>query len=113
LTCSNADLSRSIIGGVTGTEREPSNGRSDALIAQNRIEDEVVLSPAFIEKLKEILMVVRPFVHWYVAANFRSGPIGLIARHGSLNDMMTIQEPDEESSEDGDDDGDAEEDEDE
>lgn len=33
---------------------------------RNRIPDEVVLSPDFIEKLEGLVVVVRPFVHWFV-----------------------------------------------
>lgn len=66
------------------------------------MEDEVVLSPTFIEKLKEIVVVMRPFVHWCVVANLLSQirPVGLTPCSGSLNDMMTIQgeEPSEDES---------------
>ena len=58
-------------------------------------------------------MVLRPFVHWCVVAtlSFRTCPIRLTTRSGSLNDMMTIPDADEESSGDEADDGDAGEDE--
>ncbi|KAF9652261.1 hypothetical protein BDM02DRAFT_2901205 [Thelephora ganbajun] len=66
--------------------------RSFAVI--HRIADEVVLGPDFVKKLKEFVVVLRPFVH-------------------CLNDMMTIQDPGEESSEGEGDDEDAGDDEDE
>lgn len=84
----------------------------DLFISQYRIDDEAVLNPTFIERLKEIIVVVRPFVHWCVIAE-PVWPVRLITRSDSLNDMMTIQDPDEESSEDEGDDEDGGQDEDE
>ena len=73
---------------------------SDPLIMLNRIPDKAVLSPDFIEKLKELVVVMRPFVHWFVALPLsRTWKTSLISLPGSLNDMMTIQDPDEDSSE--------------
>jgi len=68
------------------------------LIVQTRITDEVVLSPDFIEKLKEVVVVMRPFVHWCVVA--QSVILSdLELNFVSLNDMMTIQDSDRDSSE--------------
>ena len=39
---------------------------TDALVTPKRIPDEVVLSPDFMEKLKELVTIMRPFVHWCV-----------------------------------------------
>ena len=74
----------------------------------------MVLSPEFIEKLEELVVVMRPFVHWCVVIMSLSQdrPAGLIARSGSLNDMITIPDVDEDSSEGENDDADADEDED-
>ena len=70
----------------------------------------MVLSPDFIEKLEEIVIVARPFVHWSVAPSFsRTYRIGLTVFDDSLNDMMTIQDPDGDPSEGDDDNGDTEE----
>lgn len=85
----------------------------DTLIARNRIADEVVLSPDFTEKLKGLVEVMRPFVHWFVAPPpSRTWKTRLIALSGSLNDMMTIQDTGEDSSEGDGDSEDAGEDED-
>ena len=79
----------------------------DALAIPNRIPDEVVLSPEFIGILKELVVVMRPFVHWCVAMpSSQTWLIGLTVHSGSLNDMMTIQDAGEDSSEgEGDDEG--------
>ena len=70
----------------------------------------MVLSPDFIEKLEEIAIVARPFVHWSVAPSFsQTYRIGLTVFDDSLNDMMTIQDPDGDPSEGDDDNGDTEE----
>jgi hypothetical protein len=73
----------------------------------------VVLSPTFTERLKELVVILRPFVHWCVVATLLSRTIGLTVRSGSLNDLMTIPDTGEETSEDEVDDEDAGEDEDE
>jgi len=55
---------------------------------------------------------MRPFVHWSVAQPLpQTRKTKLTAFSGSLNDMMTIQDPGGDSSEDDSDDGDAGEDE--
>lgn len=57
-------------------------------------------------------MVLRPFVHWSVAPSLSwTWQIGLTVLPDSLNDLMTIQDPDGDSSEGDGDDEDIEEDE--
>ena len=86
----------------------------NAHVIRNSITDDAVLSPDFTEKLKELVVIMRPFVHWYVVATPLSQIqlIGLLARSGSLNDMMTIQDTDGDSSQSEGDDEDTGEDED-
>ena len=65
-----------------------------------------MLSPTFIERLEEIVLVLRPFVHWCVVTGHRlgSGQTDIDPPPPcSLNDMMTIQDPDPESSDEDDD----------
>jgi len=72
------------------------------LSQQNRIADEVVLSPEFTKKLEELVVVLRPFVHWYVVVISLSQTClnGMTAHIASLNDMMTIPNAAGNSSED-------------
>jgi hypothetical protein len=54
-------------------------------------EDNEVLVPDFMQKLSDILKVMRPLVYWYVLfISLFSLALILFFLVGSLNDMMTV-----------------------